>query len=215
MNMYQLVNLAGILARRRRSSGIDSDTIMLIAGIAVAVIVVIVIVAIVASKKKSKKKQAVQPVEYQGYAEPVVNTPVAPIVDIPMAPVVNTPVVETPVAPVAPVVETPAAPVVEEAPKKTYVKLVNVQNGATYEAPMDEQVTIGKRDCTINIADDNSISGKHCQIYMYETNYVLADMESTNGTKLNDYKIDVPVFIENGSILGIGKQKFTVTFEQK
>lgn len=98
---------------------------------------------------------------------------------------------------------------------KTYVKLVNVQTGATYEAELGEQLTIGKRDCGITIPDDKTISGTHCQIYTYENNYVLADMQSTNGTKLNDYKIETPVFIEDGSILGIGKQKFTVTFETK
>lgn len=98
---------------------------------------------------------------------------------------------------------------------KVFVKLVNVQTGATYEAELGEQLTIGKRDCGITIPDDNSISGTHCQIYTYETNYVLADMQSTNGTKLNDYRIETPVFIESGSILGIGKQKFTVTFENK
>ena len=215
MDSFQMFSLVSMYLKKRRnrhSSGIDSDTLITIAIIAAVVIVAVIIAVVIA--KNIKKKKAAKKVEasssavdgnyYTPIAEPIAN----PVVDVtPSVPV-------TPAAPVAePVVEPVAEPVAE--PTKTYVKLVNVQTGATYEVLFNEQVTIGKRDCTINIADDNSISGTHCQIYTYEDNFVLADMESTNGTKLNDYKIDSPVFIENGSILGIGKQKFTVTFEKK
>lgn len=98
---------------------------------------------------------------------------------------------------------------------KTYVKLTNVQSGVVFEAELDGQISIGKRNCTINIPDDNSISGSHCQIYTHEGKFCLADSNSTNGTKLNDYRIEGPVFIEQDNILGIGRQKFKVTFEER
>lgn len=222
MNALELVAL--VARRRRRSSGLDMDTLL---PIIIGIVVVIVVVAVVVIIMKKKKSSGANPVNAdfnnmyggydnmgaQNYAQPMNNQ--FESFQQPVAPVVTAQPVELaqPVEPAESV--TPAAPVTPAAEPKTYVKLVNVQTGATYEAELGEQLTIGKRDCGITIPDDNSISGTHCQIYTYENNYVLADAQSTNGTKLNDYKIETPVFIENGGILGIGKQKFTVTFEKK
>ena len=260
MNALEMV--AFIARSRRRSSGLDMDTLL---PIIIGVVVVVVIVAIVVMLMKKKKESGnagvdpnsayggydysaqqpyAQPYDSlgaQGYATPDYSNPMQnysnpvqnyanpvqdysnPVQDSLGFPQQTATPVDNTVNPVAPA--TPVAPandatelVIDNAPSaepKTYVKLVNVQTGATYEAELGEQLTIGKRDCGITISDDNSISGTHCQIYTYEDKYVLADAQSTNGTKLNDYKIETPVFIENGAILGIGKQKFTVTFEEK
>ena len=77
------------------------------------------------------------------------------------------------------------------------------------ELPMDSETFIGRdAQCAVCLRDIPQISRRHCVIY-FNTNlnsYALADMHSTNGTKLNGVKIsqnDVP--LNDGDKIQIGE----------
>ena len=55
------------------------------------------------------------------------------------------------------------------------------------------EVTIGKRQCEIEIADNPAVSKHHAMIQKKEGNYYLVDLNSTNGTKVNGKKINADI----------------------
>ena len=78
--------------------------------------------------------------------------------------------------------------------------------GASFSLTKD-QYSIGRADeCDVSIADP-TISGHHCLLIKQESeNYAVQDQGSTNGTKVNDEKLEegqlVP--LKNGDILQVG-----------
>ena len=80
--------------------------------------------------------------------------------------------------------------------------------------PVLREVMVGRKpDCAIVLRGDPSVSGHHCVIYRVRDDLILRDNASSNGTWLNDVKIEEPVKLESGDVLGIGKRKWTVKFD--
>lgn len=79
----------------------------------------------------------------------------------------------------------------------------------------DEVTTLGRRaDNHIQI-DDAAISGRHAQFIRQKSEYLddhfdyyVEDLGSTNGTKVNDEKIDKHL-LKNGDIVQVGKHVFS------
>ena len=88
----------------------------------------------------------------------------------------------------------------------------NTDPSKVYKAYITNSIIIGKREGDI-IIDDSSVSGKHCEIKVIGNEHSVTDLGSTNGTKVNGVKIDAPVYLEEGNLLEIGRQHFTVSFE--
>lgn len=80
--------------------------------------------------------------------------------------------------------------------------------GAVY--PLRPVTTIGRLPDNNVVLDSEYVSGNHARIYLKNNAYVLKDAGSTNGTFLNGVKIDKPVVIKNGDIIGIGGITFKV-----
>lgn len=60
--------------------------------------------------------------------------------------------------------------------------------GTTLEIT-EEKITIGRKsDNTIPI-DNPTVSGHHCEVYLDDGRYVLQDLGSTNGTRVNNREI--------------------------
>jgi pSer/pThr/pTyr-binding forkhead associated (FHA) protein len=77
-----------------------------------------------------------------------------------------------------------------------------------------EEITIG-RDANNDIQIDNmAVSGVHARIIKGPDRYVVQDLKSTNGTFLNEKKINRSVLKENDAIT-IGKHTLLVTFDKK
>ena len=56
--------------------------------------------------------------------------------------------------------------------------------------PLEEQITIG-RSATNDIAlDINSVSRKHALVFRREGAFLVKDLESTNGTRVNDTRVE-------------------------
>lgn len=71
---------------------------------------------------------------------------------------------------------------------------------------------IGRREENNWVLADGSVSGTHCEIEMNPAGFLLRDLGSTNGTKVND----VPVkekFIYRDDVIYIGEVPVTITGE--
>src|SRR5215469_5484282 len=76
-------------------------------------------------------------------------------------------------------------------------------NGRTHELNVDK-TTIGRvEDNTFQIADP-SVSSHHCEILLRGTEVVIKDLNSTNGTFINDEKISESV-LKPGQTLRLGQ----------
>src|SRR5262249_29026756 len=73
------------------------------------------------------------------------------------------------------------------------------------QVPCDEPVTIG-RDADIELPlRDGSISRRHCRVERgADGSYVLADLGSTNGTRLNGSRVQAPTPLSDGDKIYLG-----------
>jgi len=68
----------------------------------------------------------------------------------------------------------------------------------------DRVVTIGRLpDCTIALPDAN-VSRKHTEVHHRGNAFVIVDLGSTNGTKINGTRIDSERTLADGDIVSVG-----------
>jgi pSer/pThr/pTyr-binding forkhead associated (FHA) protein len=68
----------------------------------------------------------------------------------------------------------------------------------------DRIVTIGRLpDCTIALPDAN-VSRKHTEVHHRDRTFVIVDLGSTNGTKINGTRIDGERTLTDGDIVSVG-----------
>ncbi len=77
--------------------------------------------------------------------------------------------------------------------------------------PIDNFVTIGRSaGCTISIPDDEFSSSVHCRLTKTDTNYLIEDLGSTNGTFLNGKILNSPAVVSEGDEISAGRSRFKV-----
>lgn len=70
--------------------------------------------------------------------------------------------------------------------------------------------TIGRhRDCDLYIAD-MSVSRVHAQLERNTEGWLLSDLGSTNGTRLNGWRVRAPVLVQPGDQLKFGNAEFVI-----
>jgi len=75
---------------------------------------------------------------------------------------------------------------------------------------IDDSITrIGRRESNDWILQDESVSGTHCEIEKDDSGYILRDLGSTNGTKVNNEEIKEQRIFRN-DILLIGEVPVTI-----
>lgn len=81
-----------------------------------------------------------------------------------------------------------------------------------FSKPIIDRLIIGTSPSVADIVIDydRSVSHKHCQIKKMGDKFYLADLESTNGTYLNENRILSEVEIYSGSIITLGRTKFRI-----
>jgi pSer/pThr/pTyr-binding forkhead associated (FHA) protein len=75
-------------------------------------------------------------------------------------------------------------------------------------------LVLGRREsCDISLQFPN-ISGAHCELTYKEGLWILRDLESKNGTLVNDIRMDSGTrkIVHNGDILSIGKRSFKIEY---
>ena len=104
-----------------------------------------------------------------------------------------------------------------EAPKKRFMLLhvvrENTEKVINIELPRPGQsVTIGRGDDVTFTIHDPVISSQHLQLIIYEKSVLAADLESTNGTYVNDEKIKKKL-MHAGDFITIGGYTFFLCYK--
>ncbi len=71
------------------------------------------------------------------------------------------------------------------------------------------ETTIGRAPDNNIVVDEVTVSGHHCKIMIVDSNYIVEDLNSTNGTKVNGAGI-TQAALTSGSILQLGAIKISV-----
>ncbi|MBP9708122.1 MAG: FHA domain-containing protein [Oligoflexales bacterium] len=73
---------------------------------------------------------------------------------------------------------------------------------------------LGRDSGNLVILDDSEVSSNHCQIQKVGEDYQVFDMNSTNGTFVNDQRI-VKAKLKSGDVLTVGRTKFKFALEEE
>ncbi|MGH4050658.1 MAG: FHA domain-containing protein [Clostridium sp.] len=84
----------------------------------------------------------------------------------------------------------------------------NLRQGAVI--PLNDELTIGRKADNLLILGDKYVSSLHAKIYLKNTDYILKDLRSTNGTMKNNKKVTDTVVIKKGDEIKIGTSIFKV-----
>jgi len=86
-----------------------------------------------------------------------------------------------------------------------------IENDRSLVIPINKNpFIIGRReDCDLSLPSQK-ISRRHTEIFLKGSSLMLKDLESTNGTFLNDKKITGETIISSGDVLNIGNYRFKI-----
>jgi pSer/pThr/pTyr-binding forkhead associated (FHA) protein len=76
--------------------------------------------------------------------------------------------------------------------------------------PVQGELTIGRKNTNHLILEDQFVSGNHARVFLKNTDYMLEDMGSTNGTKLNEERLEDSVILRVGDEIEVGSAVFRV-----
>lgn len=74
--------------------------------------------------------------------------------------------------------------------------------------PLADSLTMGRKSDNTVVLDDKYVSSHHIKIFKRNNEYVVEDLGSTNGTKVNDVKIENRVTLRPGDIIKVGTAIF-------
>lgn len=83
------------------------------------------------------------------------------------------------------------------------------RRGRVYD--LGEEVTVGRSPgCAVSLEDDSFISSVHARVYRRSGELWLEDLGSTNGTWLNDERVDGPSRLQRGDRVKVGSTTLEV-----
>ena len=79
-----------------------------------------------------------------------------------------------------------------------------------FRACVRDSLVIGRNEktCDIAITYDDSVSSRHCELFLRDNNLYCRDLGSSNGTMINRQKVYQEIKLESGDILRIGRLSF-------
>ncbi len=78
------------------------------------------------------------------------------------------------------------------------------RSGVTY--PLRGEVTVGRSlDCSVSLPDDTFVSQMHARVFRHDGQWWVEDLGSTNGTYVNDGRVDSPMVIRPGDRVQFGQ----------
>lgn len=89
---------------------------------------------------------------------------------------------------------------------------VNGQNIDSVDFSKPE-VLIGRDDACDFVVNEEVVSAHHARMYFKSSQWWVEDLHSTNGTYLNDERVDTPTVIIKGDELRIGRQIITIEMQ--
>jgi pSer/pThr/pTyr-binding forkhead associated (FHA) protein len=76
--------------------------------------------------------------------------------------------------------------------------------------PIQGELKIGRKNTNHLILEDQFVSGNHVRIFLRNTDYMIEDMGSTNGTKVNDERLEERAILRVGDEIQVGSAVFKV-----
>ncbi len=73
-------------------------------------------------------------------------------------------------------------------------------------------LSIGRRDANDIVLQFDSISGNHCQLNINYGYWYVKDLNSRNGVKVNNLRIDGEKRLDPGDVLSIAKHRYEVRY---
>lgn len=82
-----------------------------------------------------------------------------------------------------------------------------------FRASCDESLIVGRSGglCDIVIDRDDSISGRHCELSVRSGCWYVRDLQSSNGTRVNNQKVFQELMLKTGDILQLGQSALQVS----
>jgi pSer/pThr/pTyr-binding forkhead associated (FHA) protein len=82
-----------------------------------------------------------------------------------------------------------------------------------YRASCDDSLIVGRSHglCDIVIDRDDSVSGRHCELSVRNGCWYVRDLQSSNGTKVNNQKVFQELLLKTGDILQLGQSVLQVS----
>lgn len=87
-------------------------------------------------------------------------------------------------------------------------------NSRSFRAPIHTQVIVGRREGDIIIAEDSSLSKRHCRFIRRGNIYYIEDLNSSNGTRYNGQLIQGETPIMPGGVIEIGRQRLRMEVKE-
>ena len=96
-----------------------------------------------------------------------------------------------------------------------FTKVEDMTKVQVFVISESQSLTIGrsKDKNTWGIIDDQTISSKHCKIYIIEDSVYIDDLNSTNGTYINRTRIMQPTRINNQDKIQIGASEYIIAIK--
>ncbi len=95
---------------------------------------------------------------------------------------------------------------------KIKLTLIDNEGQDPYEINQPEAIIGRDPNCKVNI-NDETVSGQHARIYLSDQHWWINDLNSTNGTFLNEEPIDRPCVITNNDLIRLGKVQLVVNVD--
>jgi hypothetical protein len=88
--------------------------------------------------------------------------------------------------------------------------VVGGQGRTGAEFTLGDVTTIGRDAASAIALEDDYVSSRHAAIVWRDGQLVLSDLDSTNGTQVNDVRVVEPVELNPGDIVSIGTHRLKV-----
>lgn len=84
------------------------------------------------------------------------------------------------------------------------------EDGEIDDTPIGDSLTIGREEGDISIPWDESVSRVHTRIFLYKGQVWVEDLDSTNGTFINQHRIIGRRVLNRGDRLLVGRTEFYI-----
>lgn len=92
--------------------------------------------------------------------------------------------------------------------------LLNLENNETYPLSDIEKTTIGRENNNDIAITNPQVSRSHCSIF-FDERWILEDLNSKNGTYLNDEKIESPVQLGDQDVIQLVRFRLKFCLENQ
>jgi pSer/pThr/pTyr-binding forkhead associated (FHA) protein len=84
--------------------------------------------------------------------------------------------------------------------------------GNVFPLSRGSTISVGRARANDIVLDDVAVSSQHCRIRPEDDRFVVHDLDSTNGTRVNDRRVKKHVLAE-GDVIQIGETRLTFRME--